>query len=97
MVKKLQLNPSIRPRFRRKNPQSLEARLRELLAMDRLYVMEDLATLTGYPLQTVRSQVSAIQNKNYTDNPIDIHWKRGDDNIKRFGNPDATKICKIED
>jgi hypothetical protein len=73
--------------------QSLESRLRELFALDRLYTIDDLVKSTGHKQNYVRTKVSMIQNALYTENPVKLSWRRCPDGIKRFGNPSATKIC----
>jgi hypothetical protein len=94
-MKKLSFQLPKRKKQVRKN-QSLADRLRELFTIDRLYTIDDLSKITGYKKNYVRSQVSILQNSDYTPDPINLVQKRGDDQIKRFGNPEATQICDLE-
>lgn len=72
--------------------QGLHQKLKDLLKMDILYTIDDLVYLTGYKENYVRSAISMIQNQKYMNPPVEIIWKKCEDQVKRLGNPTATNI-----
>lgn len=75
---------------------SLNIKLRDLFSMDRLYTIDDLVRLTNNKEPYVRSAVSMVQNPKYSKPPVKLVWKKCTDNVRRFGNPLANKICEVK-